>query len=246
MPFYDNYLKRANRNGNTMQERILTQKEREFEKLTLPKSIYLSTIESVDGEEESEPCILQPHKYNQEKEINNLMVKKSFPLSVGTELTVVQKIDDREKTSQLLITFHENNITYGYLKYEGILLDDEFTILDAYDEEVSTFYCKIFNASNKFFADNFRDINGAALKSATKNRINLVCKDNEYLKKDLYVEFGQMAWRIEGIDRLSIPNIAYVSLEETLKVAKEDENNKELVIDENTNYWLNGLDGDVK
>ncbi len=66
------------------------------------------------------------------------------------------------------------------------------------------------------------------------------------MKKDLYLEFGQMAWRIEGIDRFSIPNIAYVSLEETLKVAKEDENNKELVIDENTNYWLNGLDGDVK
>ncbi len=246
MPFYDDYLRRTNRNGNTMQERVLTQKEREFEKLTLPKSIYLSTIKNVNEEEEDELCILQPNKYNQEKEVNNLMVKKSFPLNVGTELTILQKIDNREKTSQLLITFHENNITYGYLKYEGILLDDVFTVKDAYDEDIITFNCKIFNATNKFFADNFRDTNGMALKSATKNRINLVCKDNEYLKKDLYVEFGQMAWRIEGIDRLSIPNVAYVSLEETLKVLKEDENNKELVIDDNTNYWLNGLDGDIK
>ena len=247
MAFYDNYLNRINKNGNTSQERILTSKEREFNELTLPKSIYLSTIKKVNDINAQEQCVLQPNKYNQEKEVNNLMVKKTYSsLKVGDQLEVSHKIGNRERVTQLLLTFHENNITYGYIKYEGICLDDEFTIKNAYDEQITKFYCKIFNANNKFFIDNFTSKNNVLLKSATENRITIVCRDNSLLKKGLYVEFGGMGWRIEGIDRISIPNIANLSLEETLIVPKDDIDNKELEINDDTNFWLQGMDGDNK
>jgi len=38
--FEDVYLKRMNKNGNTMQERIKTSKENEFDKLYLKRSPY--------------------------------------------------------------------------------------------------------------------------------------------------------------------------------------------------------------
>jgi len=54
--FEDVYLKRMNKDGTNIQERVRTMKEREFDKLFIQKTKYRAVIYGINDEEVEIPC----------------------------------------------------------------------------------------------------------------------------------------------------------------------------------------------
>lgn len=64
MNYFDVYLHRMNRDGTNVQERIKFRKEREFDKIFLPRSKYKGTIYSINDKTKNISCAIEPNKWN--------------------------------------------------------------------------------------------------------------------------------------------------------------------------------------
>lgn len=238
--FFDVYLKRMNRDGLNQQERVKTKKEKEFDKLFLKKTEYQVRLYGVNGEQRNDICSLQPNKWNESNLIGNLLMSThAAPLKTGDILNIYQKIKDVEYDKIWLVFFVEENITKGYQLFKCLCLDEEINITNEYGNTIQSLPVKFINASSQFIIDTFSFTNGAGYREPNMQR-GFVTANNEILKKGQYFNYKDKGWEITGKDDISIQNVVYTFIGEKLKREEEPRSSEDILVGEDTNFFLNG------
>ena len=241
MSYYDEvFLKRMNKDGRTRQERILTRKEKEFDNIYLKRTQYQSYIYAKNDEVANIVCSLQPNKWNESNLIGNLLISREVEkLKVGDVLHILQKIDKVEFDKIWLILFSSDEIVKGHSLYKCICLDETINITNEYGDTNYNVPAKVINASAQFVKDTFNFTRGKGYEEPNMQR-GFVTSNYEYLKKGQYFNHQDKRWAITGKDTISVPGVAYVYFEEKLKREDEPRSSEDLLVGENSNFFLNG------
>ena len=238
--FEDVYLKRMNREGTTIQERVKTRKEKEFDQLFLQKTKYQAAIYQLNDDSVEILGSLQPNKWNQDKIVSNLLVSTHCQkFKAGDIVRTYQKNKEVELDKVWLVMFVNEDITHGYQKYEVIELDDTINYCDEYSETIAVFPVKFVSETSVYVQDKFNSYGSVSYREPLAHR-KFITKDYDFLKKELYFDHKNRGWEIAGIDNISIEGVAYVSIQERLKRDPEPDTSKDIVVGENDNFWLNG------
>lgn len=244
MSYFDEvYLKRMNLDGETQQDRVKTRKEKEFNNLFLKKTEYLAYIHSINDEEILPiACSLQPNRWNESHLIANMLVSTSTKdFKTGQILQIKQKIKDEEQDKIWLILFVENNMTKGYKLYKMTCLDSWINLTDEYGTTLNTIPVRIVNASSNFVQDTFVHSHGQYGYREPQSLRNFITADFDFINKGAYFEYKKKGWEIQGFDNLSIDNVSYVTISERLKREEEPRSSEDMIVDENNNFFLNGM-----
>lgn len=238
--FEDVYLKRMNREGTTIQERVKTRKEKEFDQIFLKKTKYQAAIYQFNDEPIEMLCSVQPNKWNQDKIISNILVSThSNKFRTGDILKIFQKVKEVEYDKTWLIVFVSDDITHGYQLYEAIELNEVINHQDEYGDTLNTIPVKFVSETSVFVQDKFNSYGAVSYREPLAHR-KFITRDYDFLKKELYFDYKGRGWEIAGIDNISIEGVAYVSIQERLKKEPEPKTSEDIIVGENDNFWLNG------
>lgn len=209
--FEDVYLKRINRFGKNIQERIQGKKEYDFnffkEKSPNKVNVYENNNLISDG-------VLQ-NKTNSEKEvIDYLLVDKDIDFPDGTILETEQFVDLKK---QKWLIFHlDEYVSIGYNRYQLVELDRTIEWIDdgiIYSEDVH-FTGSGANLRDKSITSKFTiQYNLAAIYLPNKI-LNLIMRTNPNFKKGTRLLINDEVWKVSGIDKISVPGVSYVTMEE--------------------------------
>lgn len=237
--FEDVYLKRMNVDGQNQQDRVKTRKEKEFDRLFLKKTEYKVLLYGVNGEQRNDICSLQPNKWNESNLIGNLLMSTSAAtLKTGDVLNIKQKIKDKELDKVWLVLFVEENLTKGYQLFKCICLDEEINITDEYGTTKEVIPTKFISATSTFINDNF-SLTAGGYRENQSNR-GFVTADCDALKKGTHFIYKDKRWEITGKDTISIDNVAYTFITESLMKAEEPVSSKDIKVGEDDNFFLIG------
>lgn len=241
MSYFENvYLKRINKDGITQQERTKTRKENEFNQIFLKKTAYQAKIYQIDNKESNIICSLQPNKWNESQIISNLLIStKEKPLKTGMILKVFQKVKEIEYDKIWLILFCEENITKGYYKYKVICLDNIINITNEYSDTLYSIPVKFVNATSSIVKDYFSFTTITKGYREPEREIKMITANFDFLKKETYFEYKEKGFKISGKDDISIENVAYISLSESLRSDIEPRSSEQILVSEDTNFFLN-------
>lgn len=239
--FEDVYLKRMNLDGNNIQERVRTRKEKEFNQIFLQKTKYRATIYGYNEDEETEiPCSIQPAKWKQDQITSNILVPVNAPIkfNTGDVLKTFQKNKEVEYDKNWLIYLVNDDITHGYQRYEVVELDSTFNHVDEYGNTLHSIPVKFVNENYVFVQDKFMSYGSVSYREPLAHR-KFISRDYDFLSKTTYFEYKGRGWEIVGKDNLSIHGVAYVSIEEFLKKEPEPQTSKDILVGDDTNFFLN-------
>lgn len=238
--FEDVYLKRMNKNGNTMQERIKTSKENEFDKLYLKRSPYQSLIYEVNEAPQEIVCVVAPTRWK-DKLLSNLRCSMKAPaFKTGDVLKIYQKVKDVEFDRYWIIISVSDDISHGYRGYEVLVLDNFINQTDEYGDTIRTIPIRIVNETSTFVQDKFTSYGAVSYREPLAHR-KFIAQDNDFLKKNMYFDYKDRGWEIVGKDNLSIDGVAYVSFSEYLKKPPEPKTSADIEVGEDKNFFLNAL-----
>ena len=138
-----------NIDGNTIQERVRTRKEKEFDYLFLKKTKYQGIITSIDEEEANIVCSIQPNSWRQDKIVSNILVSlKNKKLKTGALIETFQKNKEEELSKIWLVLMVSDDITHGYQSYEAIELDSVINFTDEYGDTIKQVPVKFVNETS--------------------------------------------------------------------------------------------------
>lgn len=221
MAYFDKvYLKRVNKYGTNTQERIQNKKIHDF-RVVLNKSPNKVTVfkdaETYDG-------VLQ-NKTNSEKEVvDYLLTYKNLRWSDGTILTTEEVVDLKRK--KWLIFHLDEFVSVGYNRYQLIELDRDIQWIDdgiVYSEYVH-FTGSGANLRDKSITSKFSIQYDISVTYLPNKILNLVMKTNPKMKKGIRILIGDEVWKVSGIDKISVPGVSYVTLEEDYIDEQDDTN----------------------
>lgn len=237
--FEDVYLKRMNRDGTTLQERVRTRKEIKFDECFSQKTKYSAALYQVNDEQVNYPCAVEPSKWGQDKMISNILVSRSAPtFECGDIIYTYQKIKNNEYDKTWLICYVDEDITRGYQKYEAIELDIVLNHTDEYGNTIHLIPAKFVSETSVFVQDKFSSYGSVSYREPLAHR-KFLTRDFDFLKKSLYFDYKDRGWEIVGIDNISIPGVAYVSVAESLVSPPEPETSADILVGEDNNFFLN-------
>ena len=239
MSYFDQvYLKRINRDGENRQDRIKTKKEREFDRIYSQRTEYKALITSVNQEEYSQECSLQPNNWNESRIISNLLIStRAAALHTGDILTIYQKIKEIEVEKTWIVIFVEENLAKGYQLFKLICLDSMVNITDEYGNTLYSIPVKFVNATATFTVDNVITT-GLGYREPAGNR-SFITQNFPFLKKGTYFDYADKGWEITGSDNgISIPNVCYCYIGEKLKVEEEPRSSQDILVGEEDNFFL--------
>lgn len=209
--FEEVYLKRVNRFGKNIQERIQGKKEYDFEyfknKSPNKVNIYKDSNFVCDG-------VLQ-NKTNSEKEvIDYLLINKDIDFPDGTILETEQFVDLKK---QKWLIFHlDEYVSIGYNRYQIVELDRSIEWINdglIYSEEVH-FTGSGANLRDKSITSKFTIQYNLAAVYLPNKILNLIMKTNPNFQKGTRLLINDEVWKVSGIDKISVPGVSYVTLEE--------------------------------
>lgn len=237
--FTDVYLKRMNVDGNSIQERVKTRKEKEFDKLFLQRTKYQAHIIHCNEEQENILCSVIPAKWGQDKITSNVLVStKAKKFKTGDILNIFQKNKETEYNKYWLIYFVSNDISHGYQSYEVIELETYINHTDEYGNTLHIVPVKFVNETSVFVQDKFSSYGSVSYREPLAHR-KFITRDYDFLKKATYFNYKDRGWEIVGKDNLSINGVAYVSIAEFLTKEPEPNTSKDILVGEDTNFFLN-------
>lgn len=241
MSYFDEvYIKRLNRKGKTRQERISTIKENNFDNSKLQKSQYKAIIYKINDDNANILCDLQPTKHNQDKILSNVLISRNEKIfGTGDIFYTQQQISDLVYQKIWLVCFVDDDITRGYQSYQVIELDNIIQICDEYGQTQHVVPVKFVSETSSFVQDTFQSSKNTATYREPFEHKKIITKDFDFLKKTLYFKYKDKGWKISGINNIDINNVSYISYEEVLIKPPEPKTSEEILVGENTNFFLN-------
>lgn len=211
MSYYkDVYLKRLNRFGNNIQERIQGKKEYDFQyfKEKSPNKVYIDLNKNRwDG-------VLQTNVSNEKEVISYLLVNKDIQFNDGDILKTTQFVDKKE---QQWLVFHRDIFTsIGYNRYQVVELDRTIQWIEdgIVHEELVHITGSGANLRDKSITEKFTIQYDLAAVYLPNKILNLVMKTNANFKKGTRIIIEEEVWKVTGIDKISVPGVSYVTLKE--------------------------------
>lgn len=220
--FTDVYLKRLNKYGDSTQSRIHGRMECDFEN-KLSKSV--NKVELFGGD--SMPVgigILETKKISEKETLDYLLTRITDNYPNGF-IFQTQKPFSEEKQSWMIV-FKEQYQTIGYNRYIVILLENELSWIGR-DGLVYTSFVHYIGEMNGKIKDQFKVSNNVALATPGKV-LTMICPKNKGLTRDVRINISEETWRVCGIDKISVPGVMYVTLEEDYVQKTELANEQEL------------------
>lgn len=211
MAYFDEvYLKRVNKYGTNIQERIQNKKIHDFG-IVLRKSPNKVTVFK---DSETYEGILQ-NKTNSEKEVvDYLLTYKNMGWPDGTILVTENTVDLKQK--KWLIFHLDEFVSIGYDRYQLIELDRDIQWIDnglIYSEYVH-FTGSGANLRDKSITSKFSIQDDLSAIYLPNKILNLVMKTNPKMKKGIRILIEDEVWKVSGIDKISVPGVSYITLEE--------------------------------
>jgi hypothetical protein len=230
MSYFDTYLKRVNRYGNNLQERIQGKKEHDFEVFKM-KSPNL--VRARNGEEDlvGYDAVLQTKEYDEDEVVDYLLVSLNQEIPMGTIIYTKDQrhkkvmYEEKEYTERRWINYAIDPYTStGYNRYTVVELESELSWVD---EGVK--YSSYAHATGGGSGARDKNINAKfkvqfaeAGVYLPNKRYSIVMPTHPALKKNMKVTLGGETWKVAGFDNISVKGVSYVTLEETLLDEMED------------------------
>ena len=120
------------------------------------------------------------------------------------------------KTKKWLIFHLDEFVSIGYDRYQIIELDRDIQWIDdgiVYSEYVH-FTGSGANLRDKSITSKFSIQYDLSALYQPNKILNLVMKTNSKMKKGIRILIGDEVWKVSGIDKISVPGVSYVTLEE--------------------------------
>ena len=211
MGYYkDVYLKRLNRFGNNIQERIQGKKEYGFQyfKDKSPNKVEV-LFESNDWE-----GVLQIQESSEKEVFSYLLMDKEVILADGDIIDTIQFVDKKQQT---WIIFHLDTFTsIGYNRYQIVELDRTIQWIE--DGVVHKELCHVTgsgaNLRDKSISEKFAISWDVAAVGLPNKILNLIMRTNANFKKGTRILIEDETWKVTGIDKVSVPGVSYVTLKE--------------------------------
>lgn len=242
MSYYDEvYIKRLSKRGRNRQEVVKRSRENEFELSFMKGTIYKATIYAINNVAANIIISLQPNKYNESSIISNILMSLyDDPLQTGDIVSIRMEVDGAVSDKNWLVLFVKDDTLEGHRNFKVISLDTELNITDEYGNSIHSTPAKIINASQSIMQDTItRSLKELGYREPQTQRILIAPRADE-IKKGAYFEYDGRGWEIIGQDVLSIPGVSYVFIGEKLLEEPEPLSSEDLLVGENTNFFLNG------
>lgn len=209
------YFKRINKYGFNIQERIQNKKIHDFN-IVLKKSPNRVTIFK---DSEIYNGILQ-NKTNSEKEVIDYLLTNKFCKWDDGTILITENASDHQQKKWLI--FHlDEFVSIGYNRYQLAELDREIELIE--DGIIYKENAHIVGSGAKSITSKFSIQYDVSVFYEPNKTINLIMRTNSKLKKGLKLIIQDEAWRISGIDKISVPGVSYITLEEDY-ISEEDIN----------------------
>lgn len=230
MGYYDNYLKRVNRYGNTLQERIQGKREHDFE-VFMKKSPNQVRAWNNEKEDEAYSAILQTKEYDQDEVVDYLLVSLDKEIPMGT---IIYTKDSRHKevvyedkvySARRWINYAVDPYTSaGYNRYTVVELESELSWVDKGIKYTAFAHATGggSGARDKNINLKFRMQFSEAGVYLPNKRYSIVMPTHPNIRKNMKITLGGETWRVAGFDNISVKGVSYITLEEAFQDERED------------------------
>ena len=228
--FTDVYLKRVNRFGSTIQSRIHGKMRNDFEN-KLKKSVNKVDLYSYTNENKKiNVGIFETKKIN-ETEVINFLCTRIDDIYENGFVFYTNKPFSKQKQAWMIL-YKEQYQTIGYNRYIIILLENKLNLIGS-DGLIHSSFVHYVGSKETKVKDLFRINYDVALGLPGKT-LSIICPYNENLKRDLRINISNETWCISSYDKVSVPGIMYITLEEDYlqktEYANQQENDKWTII----------------
>lgn len=222
--YNDVYLKRVNRFGTNLQERIINKKEHDFYNF-VKKSPNRVTVFIQDYQFEG---VLQTKTYNEIETIDYFLTYKTIPITNGSILKI-QSINELGKYSYWIVVTKDNFTSAGYNRYTVIRLDREIRWIT----NEGLIYKALAHISGAGSGGTNRRLTSAtkivneSIVYMPNQVLTVIMQDHEEIKRGTRINIGGQVWKISGFDNITNEGVSYVTLEQDY-FDKELDNSKHL------------------
>lgn len=206
--FTEVYLPRMNKHGTNMQERIHGRMACDFER-KLEKSVNKVNMYK-DGAYISQG-ILETNQISETEVIDYLLTRVKDKYDNGFVFQTIKPFSNNEKQSWLVLT-KEQYETIGYNRYVVVLLENKLEWIGN-DGLLHSSWVHYVGSQEGKIKQNFKMDYEVAVATPGKT-LTMICPYNESLKRNLKLNISDETWSISGIDKISVPGVMYVTLEE--------------------------------
>lgn len=230
MGYFDEiYLKRINRFGNNIQERIQNKREYDFEKTILKKSPnQVSVWEGLNSWDEAEMPpdylgILQTKEYDQDEIVDYLLVPCDRKIQMG-KLLYFMDVRHQKREHPWLAYAVDPYTTGSHNRYTVIELEEkmEWYVDGIYHSSPVHAVGGGSGARDKNINLKFRIQFAESGVFLPNKRYSIIMPADVSIKKNNKVTIGGETWRITGFDKISVNGVMYITLEEYLTDKNDD------------------------
>ena len=224
--FDDVYLKRINRYGNTLQDRIQGKREHDFIVMMnkSPNKVEVREVNPWKNDTNYYDGVLQTKEYDEDEIQNYLLVPCDQKVPMGHLLYFTDVRRDVEREKPFMAYAEDPYTTAGYNRYTVVELEETLDwIVDGvpYSSPVHATGGGS-GARDKNINLKFRIQFSEAGVYLPNKRYSLIMPYNEAIKKNHRVTLGGETWRITGFDKISVSGVMYLTLEEALTDVNDD------------------------
>jgi hypothetical protein len=209
--YNDVYLKRLNRFGTNLQERIINKKEYDFNNY-VNKSPNKVTVFIQDYKFNG---VLQTKTYDEIETIDYFLTYKSISVPTGSILKVLD-IKNPEIYTYWIVICKDNFISAGYNRYTVVKLDREIRWIT--DE--GYLYKTLVHISGAGKSESSKRITNTYVTKENSvvflpnQTLTITTKDSKQIKRGLRTNINEQVWKISGIDNISNEGVSYITLEQ--------------------------------
>lgn len=237
---YELYRARAAVGGSTPQEKLESGRMANFEKFlkASPHTAIFDRV-SIANDSQEYPCVLEPHKQNEDKDICHLLCRKGVRLAPGEILLIrtgTNKIPSIPTTSLLpddiatgilgryMVWYWDERRDSGYNRYTLVKMTYNVTWRDA-DESNTTVYSSlghVYGQQDNMLKNELKSRSRSAtlyLENLKADFIlmpsNVNMKFNSYISLTIPMNGSNIVrhYHVTGFDSVSSPGVTYVTMD---------------------------------
>lgn len=206
MSYFDIYLKRLNRFGTNLQDRIQGQREHDFEKYYLNTTTFQVKFSNPLQLDEELIGSLHPHSQDNSETLQYLLVEKDKTWPAGTIFEI--------NNQHWMIMYKYNTLSEGYNKFLLLKLTHFITWIDREGVTHSS-WGYFFGQMERQIYDVVRSTANMPSYSEPSKETHLIMPKTDSLKRIDYLSVENEGFYISGYDIVSTPGVEYFTLTET-------------------------------
>lgn len=232
MSYFEIYKKRANRWGNTYQERLFNMRAQNFEN-QLKSSVYLVDFPYKDRFEQGE---FTRYKQDETETLHYLLTRHTTFLEPGT---ILPFLNARKETNYWMVMYLEEQPARGYNKY--ILLKLSYTAnWEDTTQAARSSYVYFFTGISATLKDTIVSSGVQSILFENDNSYHIIMPHDNSLEKDSLLEINGKWYRVLGCDDFSTKGIQYVTVDPTYRKDTSSTPQKTENDSAEDFFWLNG------